>query len=199
MWMNRSTDDAGPTVPGRGERLRWRKFGHHGPVLQRIRQADHALLLDCRTLDWDAVPLSNDVALVIADTGTRRTLATSKYNERRAECEQAVEALRAALPDIRALRDVPVEVFHTHKHMIPQPARDRAQHVVEEIARVLAAADALRRGSTDVLGQWMDESHISSRDLYAASGPELDAMWEASQRHPARLGGRFSARAGRAA
>lgn len=154
-------------------------------------QANQALLLDCRSLDWDAVPLSDRVALVIADTITRRTLATSKYNERRAECEQAVEALRSAFPDIRALRDVSVEAFHQHKHMIPQPARDRAQHVVEEIARVLDAAAALHQGDVHALGQRMDESHISSRDLYAASGPELDAMWEVSQDHPARLGGRF--------
>lgn len=154
-------------------------------------QADHALLLDCRTYEWEAVPLSDRVALVIADTTTRRTLATSKYNERRAECEQAVEALRAIVPEIRALRDVPVEVFHQHKHLIPQPARDRAQHVVEEIARVQSAAGALRRGDVGALGERMDESHISSRDLYAASGPELDAMWEASRGHPARLGGRF--------
>ncbi len=154
-------------------------------------QADHALLFDCRTLFWEAVPLSQRVALVIADTGTRRTLSTSRYNERRAECEQAVRALQTVLPGIQALRDVPVEIFHQVKEVIPQPARDRAQHVIEEIDRVRQAAESLKQGNVEALGKLMDESQISARDLYAASGPDIDAMWEASLGHPARLGGRF--------
>ncbi len=154
-------------------------------------QSGHALLLDCRSLDWEAVPLSDRVALVVADTGTRRTLAASHYNTRRAECEQAVASLKTALPEIRSLRDVSIEAFQVHSHLVPQPARDRAQHVIEEIARVAEAAEALRHGDVGRLGALMDASQISSRDLFAASGPALDAMWEASQGHPARLGGRF--------
>lgn len=154
-------------------------------------KTDHALLLDCRSLEWEAVPLSPEVALVVADTGTRRTLATSKYNERRAECERALSALQGPLPGIRALRDVSPAQFHEHAHLIPMPARIRAQHVIEEIDRVVQAADALKQGRVDALGALMDGSQISSRDLYDASGPELDALWNASLGHPARLGGRF--------
>lgn len=153
--------------------------------------ADHALLLDCRSLEWQTVPLRSDVALVVADTATRRTLATSKYNERRAECDQAVAVLQTVMPDVKALRDVSPEEFHQHAHLIPQPARNRAQHVIEEIARVAQAADALKQGEINELGRLMDASHESSRDLYEASGPALDAMWEASKGHPTRLGGRF--------
>jgi galactokinase len=152
---------------------------------------DHALLLDCRSLDWEALPLDSSVALVAADTGTRRTLTTAHYNTRRAECEQAVRSLQTVMRGITALRDVSIEEFSTHAERIPEPARQRAQHVIEEINRVRQAAGALRQGDTATLGRLMDASHISSRDLYDASGPELDVMWEASQGHPARLGGRF--------
>lgn len=152
---------------------------------------DHALLLDCRSLEWETVPLRSDVALVVADTGSRRALATSKYNERRAECDQAVAVLQTVLPNITALRDVSPSEFRQYGHLIPQPARDRAQHVIEEIARVSQAADALKQGNINELGRLMDASHESSRDLYDASGPALDAMWEASKGHDARLGGRF--------
>jgi galactokinase len=152
---------------------------------------DHALVLDCRSLDWEVLPLDANVALVVADTGTRRTLTTAHYNTRRAECEQAVHSLQVVMPEITALRDVSAEAFAMYADCIPVPARRRAQHVIEEINRVQQAADALRQGDTATLGHLMDASHISSRDLYEASGQELDAMWEVSKGHPARLGGRF--------
>lgn len=153
---------------------------------------NHALLFDCRTLDWEAVPLPGDVALVIADTGTRRTLATSHYNERRADCEEAVRVLKTVLPETRALRDVSSEQFEIHRNLIPERARLRAAHIIGENARVLGAAQALRERDAERLGNLMDESHISGRDLFEASGPALDAMWKAAHGHPARLGGRFA-------
>ncbi|MBN1312136.1 MAG: galactokinase [Anaerolineae bacterium] len=153
-------------------------------------QAGHALLFDCRTLEWEAVPLSNDVTLIIADTGTRRTLSTSHYNERRADCDAALEALKPHLPDIKALRDVSPDQLETHKDAVPEQPYRRAAHIIAENERVRAAAAALKNGDTAGLGKLMDESYISTRDLFDASGPQLDAMWEASQGHPARLGGR---------
>ncbi|MBN1426731.1 MAG: galactokinase [Anaerolineae bacterium] len=153
-------------------------------------QAGHALLFDCRTLEWEAVPLSDDVTLIIADTGTSRALTESHYNERRADCEESLQALQARLPDIKALRDVSPEQFETHKDVIPEQPRRRAAHIIAENGRVRAAAAALRNGDTAALGRLMDESYLSTRDLFEASGPQLDAMWEASQGHPARLGGR---------
>ncbi len=154
-------------------------------------KADHALLFDCRTHNWEALPLDEKAALVVADTGTRRSLTDSQYNERRAECEQAARVLRSYLPQVRTLRDVSIEQFEAHQEVVPQPSRNRARHVITENQRVLAAASALRQGDTAALGHLMDESHISARDLFEASGPELEAMWEAAQGHPARLGGRF--------
>lgn len=153
-------------------------------------QAGHALLFDCRTLEWEAVPLSKDVRLIVADTGTRRALSESSYNERRADCEEALQALQSKLPDIKALRDVSPAQLEAHKSVVPERARHRAEHVIAENERVKAAAAALRKGDTDVLGKLMDESYTSTRDLFEASGPQLDAMWSASKKHPARLGGR---------
>ena len=154
-------------------------------------KADHALLFDCRTLEWEAVPLPSNVVLVIVDTGTRRSLSNSHYNERRADCEEAVRVLKTVLPDIRALRDVSPEAFEEYKHLIPVPPRHRAAHIIAENARVLAAAAALRKGDVAELGHLMDEAQISSRDLFDASGPEMNTMWQDSHGHPARLGGRF--------
>jgi galactokinase len=155
-----------------------------------LGQANCALLLDCRTLDWEAVRLPPDVSLVIADTGTRRELSDSAFNERRADCERAVRALQAEMPEIHALRDVSPEAFESYKHLIPETARLRAAHIVAENQRVLGAVAALRARDMIRLGQLLDESHLSARDLYDASGPALDAMWKASHGHPARLGGR---------
>ena len=155
-------------------------------------QAGKALLFDCRTLDWEATPLPAEVLLVIADTGTRRSLTTSHYNERRADCEAAVEALRRSIPGISALRDVSPEQFEQLKSEVPEQPRLRAEHIINENRRVLAAAEALKAGDVARLGGLMDESQISSRDLFEASGPQLDAMWKAAHGHPARLGGRFS-------
>lgn len=154
-------------------------------------QDNHALLFDCRNYNWEALPVSEDAALVVTDTGTRRTLVTSAYNERRAECAAAVEALKTMLPGITALRDVTIDQFLAHKDILEEKPRMRAEHVISENNRVLAAGEIMRGGDMRALGTIMDESQISSRDLFEASGPALDTMWEASQGHQARLGGRF--------
>jgi galactokinase len=153
-------------------------------------QAGRALLFDCRTLEWEAVPLANDVTLIVADTGTRRALSESLYNERRGDCEEALHVLQTKLPDLKALRDVSPAQFEMHKDSVPEQARRRAAHIIAENERVKASASALRQGDTVTLGKLMDESYISTRDLFEASGPQLDAMWNVSQKHPARLGGR---------
>jgi galactokinase len=154
-------------------------------------QAGCVLLLDCRSLDWHAVPLPPGVSIVVADTTTRRHLAHGALNARRAECRSALSALRELLPHITALRDVTPEDLDTHAHRLPEPERSRARHVVAECARVRAAAEALAAGDAVRVGRLMDESHISARDLYAASGPAIEAMWHAAHAHPACLGGRF--------
>lgn len=154
-------------------------------------KADHALLLDCRTHDWEALPISTEVSLVVADTSTRRELTGSAYNERRSECDQAVAALAEHVPAIRALRDASLDDLIRYGDGMPAKARMRAEHVINENSRVLTAAEKLRSMDMNTLGAIMDESHVSSRELFEASSQVLDTMWEAGREHPACLGGRF--------
>lgn len=137
---------------------------------------DHALFLDVRSLEWRPYPLPPDTAIVIADSGVRRSLASSAYNERRAACEQAVAGLRQYMPGISSLRDVSAPEFAAYGYYLPQPVQKRAEHVVKEIARVESAVHALERGDAQVFGALMYAGHASLRDLYEVSVPELDAL-----------------------
>jgi galactokinase len=154
--------------------------------------AGHALCFDVRDLTYEAVPLPADVMLVIADSGVRRSLATSAYNERRAACEEAVERLKPYLPGIQALRDVSVDDFIRLAHLLPEVVRRRAQHVVEEIARVEAAVKALKQGDVALFGRYMQEGHRSLRDLYEVSTPELDFLVEFALNQPGCWGARLT-------
>jgi galactokinase len=153
----------------------------------------HARLLDCRTLESELVPMPDGIAVVVADTKVRRQLASSEYNVRRAQCEQAVEILGEYLPGIRALRDVSSEELERFKGHLPGIVYQRARHVVADNERVLAAADALRDGDVVQVGELMRACHISLRDDYEVSSPELDvlaeAAWEVAGCYGARLTG----------
>jgi galactokinase len=142
---------------------------------------DHALLLDCRSLDWQIVRLPSHVAIVIADTTKRRELGKSEYNERRAACQTAAGILGRVFPGLRALRDISVAEFNKYSHLLDPLVAKRARHVVEECERTAAAVDSLRRGDLAAFGFAMNESHRTLRDLYEVSCAELDAMVAAAQ------------------
>ena len=152
----------------------------------------HALYMDTRSLDWRPVPMPEGVSIVIADSKVRRSLANSAYNERRASCEEAVRLLQADLPHIRALRDVTPVQFHALAHKLPEEVRMRAQHVVEECARVEEAIVLLEAGDADGFGKLMFEGHASLRDLYEVSCPELDVLVESASKLPGCLGARLT-------
>lgn len=156
-------------------------------------QAGHALLLDCRSLEVTPVPLPADVALLVVDSGVRRSLAASEYNRRRAECEEAVRLLAQHLPGIRALRDVSLADFERYQHVLPDVLRRRVRHVVNANARVLEAVEALRESDLARFGAAMRHGHESLRDDYEVSAPELDLLvetaWEAPGCYGARLTG----------
>lgn len=143
--------------------------------------ADKLLLLDCRSLEWQTVPLSKKVAIVIADTKVRRKLTSGEYNKRRAACEEAVRLLRQDLPDIKSLRDVSVADFNRLSGKLPEEVSKRARHVVEEIERSKQAPALLEAGDIRTFGSLMNKCHISLRDLYEVSCPELDAMVRIAQ------------------
>jgi len=144
-----------------------------------MARAGHALLIDCRTLEATHIPFDTaGVSVAICDTNVKHELSNSEYNRRREECERGVELLRAALPSIRALRDVGADEFERHAHLLPDTVRRRCRHVVTENARTLAAADALGRGDLAEMGPLMKLSHLSLRDDYEVSCAELDALVE---------------------
>ena len=139
------------------------------------------LLLDCRSLEWKTLALPESVSIVIADTSMRRALTSGKYNNRRAACEEAVTLLQHYLPTIKSLRDVSVEDFNRLEKNLPREVGMRARHVVEEIARVRQAEPSLEAGDIRAFGNLMNECHVSLRDLYEVSCPELDAMTRIAQ------------------
>ena len=153
----------------------------------------HALLLDCRAESWEQVPLAlGGHLLVVANTGVARGLAGSRYNERRAECEEAVARLRGAIPGITALRDVTGDDLTRHGRVLPQRLLRRARHVVTENERVLAAAEAMRRGDLGRLGELLYASHESLRRDFEVSSPELDRLVELASGVPGVVGSRMT-------
>ncbi len=137
-------------------------------------QSGQALLIDCRTLDVVNVPIPPEVNFVILDTGTRRKLTESRYNERRRECEQAAERF-----GVDSLRDLALEALVRPGFDDPILIK-RAHHVVTENARTLQAVDALRVGDVRGFGRLMVASHESLRDDFEVSSGELDVIVEAA-------------------
>ena len=154
--------------------------------------AGHALALDTRSLAWHTLPLPKDVAIVIADSGVRRSLATSTYNSLRSDCQEAVERLRAWCSSLTSLRDVPLQFLQAHLHEIPERVARRALHVVGEMERVEQAIGYLVEGDSVGFGSLMAASHASLRDLYGVSCPELDLLVELAVSHPACYGARLT-------
>jgi galactokinase len=147
---------------------------------------------DTRTLEWSAYDLPPATAIVIADSGIRRNLAGSEYNNRRADCEQAVELLQKFMPEIRSLRDVSSVELAAYSTLLPAQVEQRAEHVVKEMHRVEQAIIALRRGDAGMFGGFMFASHKSLKDLYEVSLPELDCLVEVARKLPGIYGARLT-------
>jgi galactokinase len=152
----------------------------------------HALYFDTRSLEWESIPMPQGTALVVADSGVRRSLATSAYNERRAACEQGLAILRRHLPGITSLRDVSPTEFAAYSEFLPPVVRRRVEHVVKEIARVHSAVVALRLDERAAFGAIMISGHASLRDLFEVSTPELDALVEIAGELPGCYGARLT-------
>jgi galactokinase len=155
--------------------------------------ADHALFLNCETLEFETVPLKlSGLKIVISNTNKRRGLADSKYNERRAECEAAVEYLAQSKP-IANLSQLSLEEFENYAPVIPdEVTRKRARHVISENDRTLKAVEALHKGDIATFGKLMNQSHDSLRDDYEVTGPELDALVDEARKVPGTLGSRMT-------
>jgi len=179
-----------------GRRVESDWVGVKGGVMDQfvatMGRAGHALLLDCRSLTHNLVSIPDNVVVVVMDTGAPRTLADSAYNERSASCAAAVEALKEANPEIRALRDVDLDFLETERGRLDVTAYRRARHVVTENQRPPAMANALAEGDLEAAGRLMDESHFSLRDLYEVSSLELDLFTELAREHPSCFGARLT-------
>ncbi len=154
---------------------------------------DHAVLLDCATLDYEQVPLVlGDYSIVISNTNKRRGLADSKYNERRAECEKSVEEI-SKTEKIVQLGDLSYSKYLEFQSLIPdETVRRRAHHVVSENQRCLDAVEALKASDLKLFGQLMNASHDSLRDDYEVTGVELDTLVEEARKIDGVLGSRMT-------
>lgn len=156
-------------------------------------EINHALFLDCRSLKYENVPLeTKSAAIVICDTNVKHELASSEYNTRRRECEQAVEKLKEFLPQITSLRDVNSEDFYKYGEYLPENLRRRARHVVTENVRVVKASGALKNNDPESFGELMWQSHESLRDDYEVSCKELDLLVEIARNSDGVLGARMT-------
>ena len=166
------------------------RVGIMDPFISCNGQAGHALMLDCRSLDYRFLPIPADVRLVICNTMVKHDLASGEYNTRRAECEEGVRRLSRALPHVRALRDVRVEDLDRYRSDLPKTIYQRCRHVVTENARVCDAAAALEKADLATFGRLMAESHISLKNDYEVSCLELDLMVELA----GKIGGVYGSR-----
>jgi galactokinase len=155
-------------------------------------QRGNALLLDCRSLEYRALAIPDNLALVICNTRVRHEVAASEYNLRRAECEEAVRLLAETLPHVRALRDLNIRELEQYRGRLTPTLYKRARHVVTENERVQSAAAALAQGDIGAFGDLMRASHRSLRDDYQVSCPELDVMVEIADHQPGNYGSRMT-------
>lgn len=155
---------------------------------------DHAIFLDCKNMKFELVPLVLDgCKLVITNTNKKHSLASSKYNERRSECDEGFEILKKALPDKTCIGEISVQEFDANKHLIEnEVVRRRIEHVVNEDNRVLESIDALKNGDLKRFGALMNASHDSLRDLYEVTGIELDTLVEEARKVDGVLGSRMT-------
>ncbi|WP_319518129.1 galactokinase [uncultured Martelella sp.] len=153
---------------------------------------DHALMIDCRSLEKKPVPIDPKARIVVANSMVHHALADGEYNKRRNSCEEGVRLLTPALGDIAALRDVSFAALEENRDFLPELTYRRCRHIVTENERVLTAADVLERGDLDAFGQLMNASHASMRDDYEISCAEVDTLVEIAQSQAGVFGARMT-------
>jgi galactokinase len=156
-------------------------------MISAAGEAGHALLIDCRSLQTESVPLPPDTVVIVLDTATRRGLVDSAYNERRSQCEAVAQVF-----GVNALRDVSLADLNERAHELDALALRRARHVISENERTIQAADAMRQGDAVTLGQLMNASHDSLRDDFEVSSDALNTMVECARREPGCYGARMT-------
>ena len=154
---------------------------------------DCAIFLDTANLEYEYAPVKLENAkIVIMNTNKKRGLGDSKYNERRAECEEALKELQQKL-DIKSLGELTEQEFEENKYLIKSEIRQkRAKHAVYENQRTVKAVEALKENKIDLFGKLMIASHNSLRDDYEVTGKELDTLVEESLKQDGVIGARMT-------
>jgi galactokinase len=155
-------------------------------------RAGTALLIDCRSLETREVPVPESARILVFDSGVRRELAASAYNDRRAACERVVAALRERNAWVRALRDADDALLAEVAPALDPIDVRRAAHVIAENQRPASLADAFAAGDLEKAGRLMMHSHASLRDLYEVSSPELDTIVDLAVEQPGCTGARLT-------
>jgi galactokinase len=155
-------------------------------------QKDHAVFIDCRTLETQPIPLQSDFCFVVCHTGAKHMLLSSKYNARRSECQEATKLLQIARIPVQSLRDISTEALQQNSSLFSPRVFQRAMHVTTENARVLAARDAMLSGDMSMLGQLMFQSQESSKEAFENSTQYLDQLVEIAKEFPSCLGARLT-------
>jgi galactokinase len=153
---------------------------------------NHALRLDCRTLEYRLLPIPPDTKLVICNTMVSHSHSGGEYNDRRAECEAAAHYFAERVPGVKSLRDVTMDDFEKLSGGLSPVVRKRCRHVLTENMRVLQAAEALQAGDLNLFGRLMASSHASLRDDFNVSSPELDLMVQLAENRPGVYGSRMT-------
>ena len=165
--------------------------GVHCGLLDQISslfgRAFHAMELDCQSLTVEHVPMAGEIAIVVCNTGVKHALVGGEYNELREQCEGAARALGA-----RSLRSVDLPLLNAERARLTPRQYQCAHHIVGEIQRVIFGARALREGDFAQFGQYMFQSHESSRHSFKNSCEELDLLVDLARAHPGCLGARLS-------
>lgn len=170
------------------------KCGIMDQFASAMGKKDHAILLDCRDLSYSHIPLdTKEYKLVISNTKKKRSLGESAYNQRREECETALEILKPEFPDAKYLCDISYSGLRENINMFEDPViRNRAVHVISENERVIKSAKTLKEGKLKEFGKFMIESHESLRDLYEVSCVELDVLVDEALKQDGVLGSRMT-------
>ena len=152
------------------------KCGIMDQFASAMGRKDHAIYLNCSTLEYEHIPLVlNDAKIVLTNTNVKHSLGSSKYNERRGECEEGLRALQSVVPGVQCLAEVSVDMFEKHKSSITNPTtQKRIKHVVYECARVRQSAEALKQNDIAAFGRYINQSHDSLMNDYEVTCPELD-------------------------
>lgn len=169
------------------------RVGIMDQFISRLGHPGHALFIDCRSLEFELVPIPGDeYCFVVANSRQSRELAGSAYNERRAQCEAAVNVIRRHKPHVRALRDATLADLERYGDELDPVVSRRACHVISENCRTQQAVHALKAGDLSQFGKLMNESHDSLRDDYEVSSPALDTLVEAARGVDGCLGSRLT-------